>query len=131
MSSDIGAVKFNDGLVMWFEYNGTSDICVPHLQDNPNFVYNKPWLECNCDNDESVEIMTYYGGGMYWLGKACRHCRSITDKLEPYGYDDGWSYNKESKPEWLINKVPDWATKAMDNFNKCGYSSNFKREIKE
>ena len=37
MSHDLGAVRFSDGLVLWYDYNGTVDIPVSHLVERPEF----------------------------------------------------------------------------------------------
>lgn len=34
MSHANGEVRFNDGGIKHFEYNGTSDICIPELYDS-------------------------------------------------------------------------------------------------
>lgn len=98
MSHASGAVKFPDGKIMHFEYNGTSDICISHLYETHEEMWahwrKGTWLECSCGNDEPVEIGNNYGGGMYWNGRACRYCLAITDSLEP---PDGWS---DGFPEW-------------------------------
>ena len=89
MSDAYGVVKFPDGLLKYYRYDGTSDICNPSLYDNINDIWKcHEWTVCNCGKDEPVEIYSDYGGGFSWPGRACRNCRCITDKLEPWGCDD-------------------------------------------
>lgn len=104
MSSSMGAVKFKDGLIKYYIYHGTSDICFARLFDTiieSEKVYFD--TECNCNKDEEVEIMDTYGGGKYWKGKACRFCDRITEGRAPYGDEltgKGRVEYKDGEPEW-------------------------------
>jgi hypothetical protein len=80
MSHAIGAVRFGNGTIRWFDYNGTTDICEPHLVERPDEVRFRemPWRHCTCGRDEPVEIANDYGNGTWWRGRACDPCRTIT-----------------------------------------------------
>lgn len=107
MSHANGEVRFNDGNIKHFEYNGTSDICIPKLYDNYEEMKDN-WRKykkenCSCKHaEEPVDIYTDYGGGFSWKGKACRKCMMITKGNNPFDEDiiknDG---------------IPDWAEKSL------------------
>jgi hypothetical protein len=101
MSHASGTVTFKDGLVLHFEYNGTTDVCIPALYETFEEMWsnwrNHERRECTCGNDEEVTIYASYGDGIEWKGKACRKCMCITQNLIPtqyqYSEDDyGWGY---------------------------------------
>lgn len=102
MSHANGQVRFTDGTVLYYEYNGTCDIVCNCLYENYQEMTlnwrNQPHNHCTCDSDESVEIATDYGYGFFWDGKACKKCKAITDGLGS-GVDD---YKQETKglPKW-------------------------------
>ncbi|MFQ3543465.1 hypothetical protein Q7A53_05215 [Halobacillus rhizosphaerae] len=94
MSHASGTVTFKkDNLVMHYEYDGTSDVCIPALYKTNKEMSenwrNHEWRECTCEKDEDVVIYSDYGSGFDWEGKACRHCMCITKNLIPteYQYD--------------------------------------------
>jgi len=106
MSHASGAVRFNDGAILYFEYNGTSDVCIPPLWETQEEVIkhwraDDPRWGCVCDVGawEEVEIMSTYGGGFYWRGRACRGCNTLVDGLIPsfgvYG-DDNYPFQMGS-----------------------------------
>jgi hypothetical protein len=78
MSHANGLVKFNDGTIKYFEYDGTSDIPRSHLYDNYNDMIKNwrihEWLKCDsdCIDLEDTMFFTDYGGGFYFEGKACK-----------------------------------------------------------
>lgn len=88
MSHSSGTVTFiSDDKKYWFEYNGTSDICIPMIyktqeEMEENWRSGK-WRTCYCGN-ESEEVViedSHYGEGFSWKGKACRKCMCITEGL--------------------------------------------------
>ena len=104
MSSAYGVIRFkSDGKLLYYLYNGTSDICNPSLCDDINDVWcSHDWTECDCRQDEPVEIYSDYGGGFYWNGRACRHCKAITEKLEPWSDDEDEIVSiTDGQPEWI------------------------------
>jgi hypothetical protein len=97
MSHANGLVKFSDGEVMHFEYNGTSDLACTALKRTykellADWRTERNMAVCRCDKAESVEMATDYGSGSGWQGKACRVCMAITDGIDPDETDDF--------PEW-------------------------------
>ncbi len=108
MSHENGEVRFNDGSIKHFEYNGTSDICIPKLYDTYDEMidnwkkYNSK--ENNCEHfEEPIEIYTRYRGGFYWNGVACRKCMMIIKGDEPF--EDDIAYT---------DGIPEWAEKSYD-----------------
>ena len=110
MSHSDGAVKFLDGTIMFFEYNGTVDVCIPVLYDTYDEM-RANWRRTDLKNSdyyckaeigtlshswEWVRIATSYGGGFSWDGKVCRQCKRIVNNLEP-DYDS----QEEGLPDWL------------------------------
>jgi hypothetical protein len=98
MSHAGGTVTFKDGDILHFEYNGTSDICIPMLYTTEDELSdnwrNGQWRECSCENEhEDVIIYSSYGGGFDWHGKACRVCMCITEGLNPDHTDCNYDYN--------------------------------------
>ena len=81
MSHAGGAIKFNDGTIRYYEYDGTMDIILSHHYTTEEEVSenwrNGEWLICHCGKEEPVSIFTQYGGGFYIDGMACRNCNSV------------------------------------------------------
>ena len=81
MSHSIGAVKFKDGEVKFYEYNGTVDVPISHIYDTVDEVNenwrNHEWVNCTCGKEEPVSIFSDYGGGFYFDGLACKNCKSV------------------------------------------------------
>lgn len=81
MSHAIGAIKFKDGTLRFYEYDGTSDVVLSHhyattkeVRDNWR---NGSWLYCECGSEEDVMLYSSYGYGFYIEGKACKTCKSV------------------------------------------------------
>jgi hypothetical protein len=112
MSDSWGAVKFNDGLIKYYLYHGSSDTCYTSLYDKVSDVA-VDYTECNCGKSEPVEIYSDYGGGFYWKGKACRDCDSITKGSD---FDDGdyWGNNPIEVPE-ITDGKPKWIDREKIN----------------
>ena len=116
MSHAWGAVRFeSNGLIKFYEYNGTADICNAQLYNTYKEVWDNwrkyKFIECKCGKDEDIEIYTSYGGGFYWGGKGCRHCNAITKHLEPCGTDVGTMFVGFYKNDTFwdsTNGTPDW-----------------------
>jgi hypothetical protein len=105
MSHAYGEVKFEDGTILSYEYNATSDVVCSRLHATPKGVQ-KHWrgdneANCSCGSTpERVRIMTYYGGGHSWDGTACRKCMAITSGLRPLDEDEEEIGYLEGVPEW-------------------------------
>lgn len=106
MSHATGAVQFIDGAVLFYEYNGTSDVVCTSLKRTLGEV-GRDWrspandAKCTCGNDsEEVELMTFYAQGFHWGGRACRTCMAITKGIDPddMGYDNG-------TPQWALDAI--------------------------
>lgn len=127
MSHASGAVRFNDGLVMFYEYNGTCDVCISHLYETMQGVMDNwrksEWMDCNCsEGEEAVEVYSSYGGGFSFSGEACKKCKSLnhvggspfdtsidnkrTPDQKPWeaGYPDWW---KDIDPKKLTTRIED------------------------
>lgn len=109
MSHQTGAVRFPDGTINLFEYNGTVDICIPMLWDKREELSahwrSGQWRDCLCGpaaKIEPVEIYANYGGGYYWPGTACRTCNTLVSGHEPAGEENG---EKDGEPEWWLEWV--------------------------
>jgi len=108
MSHAYGQLRFSDGLILHFEYNGTSDVCISNLHNTKEGVCNhwrrQEWLKCNCGRDEAVEVANNYGDGSWSPdGRACRHCKAITfDPVQAYMYANENGEIKE------FDGLPDW-----------------------
>jgi hypothetical protein len=118
MSHASGAVRFMDGTIMYFEYDGTSNCCIPalwltqeevnqHWRSEDEAVFSKM---CSCEpvaTWEPVTIMVTYGDGDYWPGLACRSCMVLTkhnryDDNTETGYVAGF---RDGEPSWSPWKV--------------------------
>lgn len=98
MSSSLGKVRFKDGTVKYFRYNGTSDYCVPNLYDTKEECTSNWRKEYKVDWDkayypEPVEIATCYGKGYGYLGY----------KKDPLEAHKVW---QESKKQLFIDILP-------------------------
>lgn len=96
-----GAIRFPDGAVMFFEYDGTSDINLPALYKSREEMQDHwrggEWVSCTCGSAEEVEMMNTYGSGSTYPGKACRNCMAI---VEPISWDDNWREARRGLPDW-------------------------------
>jgi len=104
MSHAPGQVKFTDGAVLHYEYNGTVDQIIPPLYETKKEMVANwrkgDWKKCTCgDVHEDVEVATSYGGGFYWKGVACRKCMCLVSPIST-GDDIDWPEEKEGLPEW-------------------------------
>ena len=92
MSHANGLIRFKrDNKIMFFEYDGTSDMCRPKLWPT-YFDLREHWREkdafnraCDCPISlhEPVEAYTDYGSGYVWETIACRGCQLIIDTSVP------------------------------------------------
>lgn len=86
MSNSIGAVKFSDGQIRFFEYRGSTDICISALWNTTKEVFDNwrkaEWKHCTCGNEEIIELHYVYGGGYYAEGYACKACKSLRQTEE-------------------------------------------------
>lgn len=105
MSHASGAVRFKDGGIWFYEYDGTSDVVLPALYSTYKEMkanWRKgEWKKCSCGKEEEVEIYSDYGFGTYFTGKACRNCGVVSSSFdemslesESNGGDDWASDNK-------------------------------------
>lgn len=110
MSHASGAVRFKDGTVKFYEYDGTADVCISHLYDHMQGVADNwregEWMECKCpEGMEDVEIYSSYGDGFTFPGKACRKCLAV------YGgcHDEENYYEKQlgGEPQWHKDIPPE------------------------
>lgn len=90
MSHAIGAIKFGDGLIRFYEYNGTSDYVISFHYRTPDQV-SANWrsgneVQCVCGEEEHVSIYSSYGDGFYMDGYACKYCNSVRTE-HPYDFD--------------------------------------------
>lgn len=112
MSHANGAVRFADGAIMFFEYSGTGDYCVPALwttyeEMHANWRSEDPAVyarACVCEVGvwEPVSLMCDYADGHYWPGLACRKCMVITkgdhrDDNTETGCVEGY---RDGEPPW-------------------------------
>lgn len=91
MSHAHGTVEFEDGIIMHYEFDGTSDIAISYLYDTKEEV-SENWrsfkrASCQCGNDEPITIKADYAEGLEWNSRACRKCKSIIGKLNRYDGD--------------------------------------------
>jgi len=104
MSHANGQVRFQDGLILHYEYDGTCDIVIPSLWKTHKEVWehwrNQPDRRCDCGNDEAAEIGCDYAYGSYWPGKACRHCMCVTDGLRIYLDEPPYEKAIDVLPAW-------------------------------
>lgn len=99
MSHAMGKVRFPDGSVLHFEYDGTADVAISALWDTPEQVQ-AHWRgsvrnTCVCGHDEPVRLFTDYGDGSHWAGRACRACKAITAGGLPAELD-----TEDGVPDW-------------------------------
>lgn len=63
MANYTGAVRFNDGTILFFSYSGTTDIARRRLYERPNEVshaHELIGLPVRVVDKEEVEVMPYY-----------------------------------------------------------------------
>lgn len=81
--------RFADGKVLHGWYNGTSDIMQPRmvetLEEVERYWRGATWAEhCQCSDLEPCIAVSYYGGGFYWGGLACRKHMVFFGPLDPF-----------------------------------------------
>lgn len=117
MSKALGLAQFKDGTVMLFKFNGTKGIALPKLfktkQDYDNNEEGVRKIKCNHITLEEVNLFTEYAKGRYWVGKACRVCGTIVDRM-------GFSEEDFINGDYFIDDTPDWAKTVMENILKKG-----------
>ena len=106
MSHAGGLVRFPDGEVLFFEYDGTSDIYIPTLfktNEELNENWRKGhWGKCACGNPpEPVQVYSSYGGGWTVPWTACRKCLALSPGLD---YDESYDTRVDGEPDWSIWK---------------------------
>ncbi|MCD8403900.1 hypothetical protein [Tenacibaculum finnmarkense] len=99
MSHSSGALKFKDGTIKYYEYDGTSDIVLSFHYDTLKEVGDN-WrsgkhIDCSCGKEEPVSIYSDYGGGFYIDGVACKKCKSV--KSNEFDFD---IIEKEDTNHW-------------------------------
>lgn len=106
MSHSSGKVRFKDGGIMHYEYNGTSDVCISSLYPTFDEMWvnwrNHEWKICTCDKEEEVEIYSGYGGGFYFIGNACKQCLSLRATSLPdffWGEEEYKNYDVEDRED--------------------------------
>lgn len=103
-----GALRFQDGTILWYEYNSVGDDCLTGLFDSIDAVRDCDgdhcYRECSCAKPkEQVEIVTFYGAGYHWKGEACRTCKALTFGTDPFESSDEDLARmdvKEGLPAW-------------------------------
>jgi hypothetical protein len=104
MSHANGMVKFKDGSIYHYEYDGTSDVCLSALYDTQKDMHlnwrRQPHKKCTCGNEEQVEAYSSYGGGWYFKALGCQKCRSIRTEYNEYGES---IFEKIPNAEWAEN----------------------------
>ena len=63
MANYIGAVRFKDGALLYFSYQGTTDIARRMLFNDPDSVTIEQNVEPTLSNAEPVEVMPYFCHG--------------------------------------------------------------------
>jgi hypothetical protein len=103
MSHANGLVRFTDGTIRFFEYDGTSDACRPKLWAKYSSIRRHwrekgYWKACTCNqSSETVDAFTDYGNGLSWMTTACRRCEVIVDCSNPYDLGPV----RHEVPEWV------------------------------
>lgn len=116
-------VRFADGLILYGQYHGTSDICHPNLFDTAEEAWSHerhdPAGRAALNGDrvpiapEPVEIYTEYG--RYWGGRACRRAKVLVDNLAGFEDDElfpiTWPRDRLFEEDWARKKPePETAT---------------------
>lgn len=109
MSHAYGQVKFEDGTILHYEYDGTVDVIRNPLwktvEELTEHWRNQPiWKECHCGQDEPVEIAAYFGNGFWWAGRACKKCMVITNGFRPWWFTP----EEQSEQHGDSEKLPEW-----------------------
>lgn len=111
MSHSYGAVRFNDGTICHFEYNGTVDVCLPKLyniiEEVSNNWRNQKWEHHpkDCNESEDAVMATTYGGGFGWTIKACKKHMLITDLFcTDQMTEEEYKTCYDGLPDWYPNK---------------------------
>jgi hypothetical protein len=83
---------FPDGVILYGEYNGTSDVMCSMMfwtQEEMKALWrNQENKSCSCgEPSEPCIAFTHYGGGFYWDASACRSCMTFEGPSMPLYYD--------------------------------------------
>jgi hypothetical protein len=95
--------RFPDGLVLYFEYNGTCDVVIPALWPTAaameaHWRTDEGPQRCTCGQPpEPVTLWTSYGAGYYWPGTACLRCMCVVDGIGAYDIEQ-----ECGTPSWVL-----------------------------
>jgi len=110
MSRAGGYVRFPEGTIKAFIYDGTTDTVWPALFDTSREAWDaysstkgdhfERWSQIfeptPIGNEEDVEVYSDYGGGFWWHATATRN--AITSR---FFWDDFYEDCHDGAPEWL------------------------------
>lgn len=110
MSHASGAAMFIDGVILYFEWDGTADVAIPMLWRTQEELRENwrsaEWRTCSCEPVAVLEpcrLMNTYANGESWPGYACRKCMVIVggltrdDESTADGYVRGY---RDGEPAW-------------------------------
>lgn len=109
MSEVLGLVKFKDGTIKYFVYNGVVNIAGPKLFDTCEKMYkkNNEYIDIEVKHsidDEEVEIYSDYANGFYWTGRANKEKMIITSCCL---IDDIDAIIHQGQPDWAAQFLAD------------------------
>ena len=117
MSHAYGFARIPSGRVLFFEYDGTADICIPKLYATCEEVYKfwrkgeaDTWADCPHYSTVPVDIATDYGYGYGWKGTACLECPRLLTGLNPYDGEIEWDWSRSSSRD----RDPEWANQVWN-----------------
>ncbi len=94
MSHAWGEVIHDGAVVGYFEYNGTTDNAIGRIYHDFDDMWQNHWRcgdmgKCVCGKPPvGVVLYSDYGCGFHWDAFACLACRTITDGLVPWRFDE-------------------------------------------
>lgn len=108
MSHAWGKARFEDGEILHFEYNGTSDMCCRSLKRTYEEV-KRDWrsdanqAHCDCGEvPEPCRLFVSYGDGHHWSATACRRCMAIVDGAWPLDEEEEEILYEAGAPAWAL-----------------------------
>lgn len=90
MSNAIGTIRFTDGKELFGVYTGSCDVMLEPLFPSAKEAWDTFWegrfpsqIDCQCVPEPCL-VHSGYGGGFWWVGRACRSCMVLIGPRAPF-----------------------------------------------
>ena len=112
---------FQDGDILYGEYNGCPDVMLPRMFKTKEECWShwrEPWpgTSCTCQGDPCI-AQNEYGDGTFWPGRACREHMVF---VGPYSWDDDRLNNYNENGKWIVQEEMNDFIEVPDRYIQLG-----------